>query len=237
MRKLRDAFERGRHRVRNTLQHQRQKRRQRERAPKHSPLRERINRALDALELKLAHRKKERKKAFRRWHRQRREQGAVTMYDSIDVGEIPSTAKAVAGYTSGFWPTFKSLAARFPKAHRLSIAVTASQDAQCLDVEPGDATPAQAPGWVKRQHARGVKRPVVYSSLSQMATVLSALSRAGVDRDEVRVWTAHYNGQPHRCSPKCGFGLRTVADATQYTDHALGRNLDASLCSGRFFSK
>lgn len=160
----------------------------------------------------------------------------VAMYDSVTVSEIPPNALAVAGYTSGNWPTFPELAARFPRAHRLSIAINAAHDADCLDCEPGDATPDQAPRWVKRQHARGLKRPVVYASVSAMQDVIGRLTAAGLSRSSYRVWTAHYTGQPHICSARCGNGFTGTADATQWTDHSGGRNLDQSLCAAGFFA-
>lgn len=159
----------------------------------------------------------------------------ITMYDSVNVSVIPAHAAAVAGYVNGFWPTFASLAQSHPNAHRLSIAVSASADAECLDIEKGDATPDQAPAWVKRQLQRGVKRPVVYASASQVPAVLSALRAGGIKRKQIRLWTAHYTNKPHRCNALCGLGVFERADATQYTDHALGRNLDASICSPTFF--
>lgn len=160
----------------------------------------------------------------------------VTMYDSVNVTQIPANAEAVAGYVNGFWPTFKSLEIEFPSAHKLSIAVNASVDAECLDVEAGDATADQAPAWVKRQLARGVKRPVVYTSVSQAPLLLRVLSRAGISRSAIRLWTAHYTFKAHRCTSACGFGFTGEADATQYSDHALGKNLDVSLCSSSFFA-
>jgi hypothetical protein len=56
---------------------------------------------------------------------------------------IPKTAEAVAGYVGGHWPTYNQLVKDFPHAHKLSIAVFASEDADCLDIEKGDATPDQ----------------------------------------------------------------------------------------------
>lgn len=159
---------------------------------------------------------------------------AFTMYDSVSIGQIPANAAAVAGYVNGRWPTFPSLASNFPHAKRLSIAVNAHADAVCLDVESGDATPDQAPAWVKRQLHRGVKKPVIYTSVSQAGWVLRELAKAGIPRSAIKLWTAHYTMKPHRCGPECGFGMPTRADATQYTDKALGKNLDASLCGGRF---
>lgn len=160
----------------------------------------------------------------------------ITMYDSIEVSVIPAGAEAVAGYVDGRWKTYNELLKHFPKAHHLSIAVFAQDDATCCDCEKGDLTADQVPDWVKRQKARGVKRPVVYASLSEMAGILVRLQAAGIPRREVRIWTAHYSYKSHICTKNCGYGLGTTADATQWTDRALGRNLDQSLCKGSFFA-
>lgn len=157
-----------------------------------------------------------------------------TMYDSVTLTEIPATAEAVAGYVNGRWPTYPQLAAKWPHAKRVSIAVTTEADADVLDIETGDASPAQAPAWVRRQIMRGVKKPAVYASVSQMPTVLSVLRAAGIGRSQVRVWTAHYTHVPHRCTSACYRGFNTTADATQYTNVALSKNLDASLVTDGF---
>jgi hypothetical protein len=158
-----------------------------------------------------------------------------TMFDSVSISQIPRDAKAVAGYVSGHWPTFESLVKGWPHAHHLSIATSVAHDAETLDVEPGDATIDQAAAWVKRQMQRGVHRPVVYTSVSMAARLMEALARAGIPRSAYRLWTAHYTFKPHLCTKKCGFGMSGTADATQYTDKALGRNLDASLVQPTFF--
>jgi hypothetical protein len=158
------------------------------------------------------------------------------MYDSITLEDIPGDAPAVAGYVGGNWPTYLQLRKRFPHARRLSIAVNAGEPAECLDVEPGDATADQAAEWVRRQIGRGVKRPVVYTSVSAAQDLVARLDAAGLVRKAYRLWTAHYTGHPHICGPQCGFGMRVHADATQYTDRALGRNLDESLCTTDFWA-
>ena len=168
--------------------------------------------------------------------RERLSGGKIVMFDSVDVPEIPANAEAVAGYTSGLFPTFPVIQQQFPNAKRLSIAVTSSNDAECLDVEPGDAEPRDAPAWVRRQKERGVRKPVIYASLSTMPTILSVLAQNGISRGDVRLWTAHYTHHAHVCSPACGFGFQTTADATQWTNKAMERNLDQSLCSGSFFT-
>lgn len=153
------------------------------------------------------------------------------MYDAVNVTAIPRDAEAVAGYVNGRWPTYWALVTEFPQAKKLSIAVDAFHDADCLDVERFDASPDQAPAWVKKQIARGVKRPVVYCSVAEAATVLRYLGLHGVKRDQIRLWTAHYTGRAHRCSPVCRFGLWTVADATQFSS----TSVDTSLVSATFF--
>jgi hypothetical protein len=149
------------------------------------------------------------------------------MFDSVTLSEIPSTAQAVAGYVGGHFPTWSNVVADFPHAKHLSIAVNAEEDADCLDVENGDAVPNEAPAWFKRQVARGVQRPCFYADASTMPSVMAALLSAGIKRPQYRAWVAHYTHVEH---------LEPGADATQWTDKALGRNLDQSLCSAAFFA-
>lgn len=159
----------------------------------------------------------------------------LTMFDDINLSLVPPDAEAVAGYVNGRWPTYPAVVKKWPKAHHLSIAVTSHADADCLDIEPGDATNVVAPAWVKRQQARGVKRPVVYTNLANAQTLVNVLVKAGIGRTQFRLWTAHYTGKAHFCSARCGFHLTTTADATQWTDRALGRSLDQSVVNDAFF--
>jgi hypothetical protein len=159
------------------------------------------------------------------------------MYDSIEVSQIPAGAPAVAGYTSGNWPTFASLARLFPHARRLSIAVNAGQDADVLDVEAGDATIAQAAAWVRRKKSRGAARPALYAAASNMGALLHAVEAAGITRASVRLWSAHYGAGAHICGPgSCRYPGVPACDGTQWTQNALGRNLDESLLADDFFA-
>ena len=156
------------------------------------------------------------------------------MYDSITVADIPADAPAVAGYVGGHWPTYNEIVVRFPHAHHLSIAVTASQHARCLDCEPGDASPAQAPSWFINHADRTQGRPVLYGSASAVNQIVQAMSHAGIARAEYLIWSAHYTFREHVCSPStCGY---PQADGTQWTDKSHGRNLDQSICEDYFFS-
>ena len=160
----------------------------------------------------------------------------ITMFDDITVSAMPTGGDyAYAGYVDGAWPTFDDLKKRFPKSRLLDIAVFASDNATCLDIENGDATIAEAPGWVERQIKRGVYRPVLYIEASRMATLEAEMARAGIVRASYRLWTAHYLKKAHLCAPgACGYGTGQ-ADGTQWTDVALGLNLDRSILLPDFF--
>ena len=159
----------------------------------------------------------------------------ITMYDSIDVSQIPSDAAAAAGYVGGNWPTLVTLQRLFPHAHLLPVAISAGEDAEMLDVENGDATIEQAPSWVRRQEARGVYRPGLYSQASNMGALWLTVQAAGIARASVRLWSAHYGLGQHICGPGvCGYPI-PGCDGTQWTQNALGRNLDQSLLLADFF--
>jgi hypothetical protein len=143
----------------------------------------------------------------------------IYMYDSIELSTIPKKAEAVAGYTGGRWPTFHSLQALFPRAKVISIAISAAEDADCLDVETGDAAPHDVPGWVERQHKRGIKRPILYADLSTMVMVKAYLRNSGIKRESIRLWVSNPTNKPH---------IPAGYDACQYTWKALNRNLDES---------
>jgi hypothetical protein len=160
----------------------------------------------------------------------------ISMFDSIDPELIPADAPAVAGYVGGDWATFAGLAERFPHAQRLSIAVNAGEDAECLDVETGDATAAEIPDWLERQRGRGVARPCIYANAFTMeASVLPVLAAAKIARASVRLWSAHYS-TAHICGPSSCKAVSIDMDATQWTQDAEGRDLDQSLLVADFFA-
>ena len=169
----------------------------------------------------------------------------VYMYDDINISLIPRMAKAAAGYIDGRWQTFLKLKLRCPFAKLISIAVFATDNADVLDVEPTDATNAQAPAWVRRQLARrkagvkyGTSLPVLYTSASNGPRLIAVCTKAGLRYGvDYLWWSAHYDLKwgAHFCHPGCYPGVDHVAHATQYTDHANSVNLDESICSARFF--
>lgn len=156
------------------------------------------------------------------------------MYDSVTVADIPSDAQYAAGYVNGSYANLQAIKDHCPHLqHLLTIDVNGSSEAECLDVEPGDAVASQVPDWVRKQKARGVQKPVIYTSASNVLAVIGALHGAGLGRNDIRLWTAHYIGE-HICNPNCGYG-NWQADGTQWTSSSMGRNLDQSLLWPSFF--
>ena len=103
-----------------------------------------------------------------------------TMFDAIAVGNLPPGAAVYAGYDDGAWPDAAAILARF---HAPVVRVTVNpndDEGDMLDVENGDATPTDAPGWVRRRRASGHAGPLVYMSASLWATVRQAFSAQGV---------------------------------------------------------
>jgi hypothetical protein len=162
----------------------------------------------------------------------------LTMYDSTNVGNLPAGADAYAGYVDGHFRNLVAIERRFlgSGAQFLSVAVFASDHAECLDIEALDATNAQAPRWVKRRLAAGASRPCLYTSVSNVDALVTTLNQAGISRAEVRLWSAHYEQGKHICGPSTCRLTQHACDGTQWTDTALGRSLDESVLLDTFFA-
>lgn len=126
--------------------------------------------------------------------------------DNIPVGVYP----LVAGYINGpvsQWPA-AGWARHAGRSILVRITVFAStNDGHVLDVEQGDATPAQAPGWVKMRRAAGTD-PTVYCSEAVWPAVRKAFAAAKVP--EPHYWVAAYPGE--------GQVIPAGAIAHQYVD-------------------
>lgn len=121
-----------------------------------------------------------------------------TMYDGVNASTVPAGAQIYAGYVNGSWPSHAALVSKFPKALHVTIAVNVSADAMVLDVEPGDATPAQAVDWALRQRARGNPHPVVYCNQKDKVTGWPAVKAAFALRKVAPplYWVASYVNDP-----------------------------------------
>jgi hypothetical protein len=163
----------------------------------------------------------------------------LAMPDSDESRALPPGYPAYAGYADGGigdQPNAARIAAAFPSAHHLSIALSASHDADCLDVEPRAASPADVVSWLTRQRKRGLVRPALYASVSTMRGSILPIGRAlGLS---VRLWTAHYGQGEHICGPKTCGELTVDADGTQWTDAyrtPSGAVVDMSVLADDFF--
>lgn len=116
------------------------------------------------------------------------------MYDACDYLRPPADASMVAGYVSGGceWPAVAWHA--WSRALTVRIATGANvDDGVVLDVERGDATPADAPGWCARARLRGVT-PTVYTSTSNVQAVLAACKLHDVPAP--LLWVANWSDGP-----------------------------------------
>lgn len=163
---------------------------------------------------------------------------ANLMLDAIEASRMVTGLNAtanvavIAGYVGGNWPTYAGFQATYgSRLPVLSIAISSSELAMCLDVESGDATNATAPDWFHRQ--AGLK--VFYTSVSNANALVNTLAAAGIPRNSYLLWLAHYGVGEHLCSPTCYRGNSVTADATQYNDAAPGP-CDLSVLSNGFIS-
>lgn len=149
------------------------------------------------------------------------------MYDSVDLDQIPAEPHAVAAYLNGHYANVDAAREKFPHARILTISVAGDVAADCYDVEQGDYTPEDVPRLYQIAHGQGVWRPCFYASLENgMQQVKEQLNRVVTERADIRLWVAYYNGVQD---------LPAGYDAHQFTDKALGRNLDESICADTFF--
>jgi hypothetical protein len=136
-----------------------------------------------------------------------------TMYDSVTASDIPASAAMVAGYDTGPYAWSSADWNRFPDVPHVHIDTQASppNTGQVLDVEEGDATPAQAPGWVVQRRAAGAD-PTIYCNASTWPAVIAAFRSAGVAQPHY--WIAKYDNVPSPMPSREGI----TAVAKQYAD-------------------
>lgn len=114
------------------------------------------------------------------------------MFDGITPGTVPPGAQLYAAYLDGDWPDFAALLAKYPDAIGVPVAVSASYNGgKVLDVENGDATPAESVNWVLARRRAGVN-PTVYCNTSTWPAVRTEFQLRKVA--EPHYWLAQYDG-------------------------------------------
>ena len=113
------------------------------------------------------------------------------MADSVTAADLPVGYDFYAGYVNGLYANMAQIERRFPDSKVIGISVTVANNGTVLDVEKGDATPAQAPAWVQMRRQAGII-PWVYCSESVWPAVQQAFSAQGIAPP--LYWIAAYPG-------------------------------------------
>jgi hypothetical protein len=130
------------------------------------------------------------------------------IYDSVTPPSIPAGQQVVATYADGPHPTSASLVTG--RKTVLWISITGQDyDASVVDVEPGNATPAQAAAWARHRLSsspHAVAR--IYTMIREWPAVQAAVASFSAQmRARIHWWIADPTGHPH---------LVTGSDATQW---------------------
>jgi hypothetical protein len=117
--------------------------------------------------------------------------------DSVTPGNEPPGFDIYLGYDDGVYQNVTGLAVLLPHlnpaAKLWAVTVFARDDeGDWLDVEWGDATAAQAPGWVSKRRGQGHPNPGVYTSEANWQNCRDEFARQGVP--EPIWWIAGYPG-------------------------------------------
>jgi hypothetical protein len=153
------------------------------------------------------------------------------MKDSTNPAAIPVSTALVAGYVPPSRFAWSAAAwGRFTSSIHVSITPSAAKygpGIHVLDVEKGDATAAQVPGWVLASRGNG-QEPTVYTALANWATVIQACINAGVTVPQF--WIAEWDGGQTLPSITV-HGITYTAVAKQYADpaHGSGGDWDTSI--------
>jgi hypothetical protein len=121
---------------------------------------------------------------------------SLLLRDSTDPFAVPLEGlAAVAGYGDGEFAWTSAGWARFaPPIVPLCIVVSADHVGDILDVENGDATPADVPRWVRAFRRPGRRRPTIYSARGTWSAIVAALESAGLSAADVDWWAATLDG-------------------------------------------
>jgi hypothetical protein len=124
-----------------------------------------------------------------------------TMRDSTVLRDIPvQGTDIIAAYVNGMYAsTLAQVRARFPHQQVAWIDVNGSRPdaAGILDVEAGDATPAEAALWARTRHTLhpGAYPPIIYCNRATLTPVFNTLNAAGLAIGPgFRLWIATLDG-------------------------------------------
>lgn len=108
---------------------------------------------------------------------------ARLMVDSTTPGDMPRWADIQCFYIDGQFAASQAQidAWRGPKV-LINVTGDPAHGGDCLDVESGDATPADIPAWYDHQHTLGTRYLTIYSDRNQFAECTNALAGRAAHR-------------------------------------------------------
>ena len=120
-----------------------------------------------------------------------------TFYDSINPSKIPANQQ-IATYADGKYAVERSLVSNPGQVIWIDINGH-DANANALDVEPGNATPAEVASWVDRRlTAHPGTIAIVYTMRSDWAAAKASVATLpAAMRSQVRWWIADPTGHPH----------------------------------------
>lgn len=152
--------------------------------------------------------------------------------DAVNWAAIPLDTSMVGGYVRPSpyaWPP--EAWAAFHNAVQIRItpsATVARLGVQVLDVERGDASPDQVPGWCEASRS-ATQEPTVYTGWGQWADVIRACLAARIPMPQF--WVALWNGTQDLPTIVVD-GITYTATAHQYADPTTsGGQFDASVAA------
>lgn len=117
--------------------------------------------------------------------------------DAVDVSGLRSGLSVYCGYDggapgyrNGSYTNMSAIKAAFPGKRYISVGYDA------IDIEPGLASPADAPGFVQNWKKVNTVRPLCYANASTMPDVISELNGAGISRSRYFLWDAEWDDDP-----------------------------------------
>jgi hypothetical protein len=117
----------------------------------------------------------------------------VSGEDSVNPAGLLPGNQVYAGYGAGTFADMTQIKSRFPGKKYLEITPFVGPG-DCLDVETGDATPADAKPFIEQWNPVNTNKPVIYANMSTMPAVKAAL--VGILRSRYYLWVALWDGNP-----------------------------------------
>lgn len=113
--------------------------------------------------------------------------------DSVSPAGMQKGNSVYAGYGAGSFADMTEIKTLFPGKLYLEITPFVGPG-DCLDIETGDAVPADAKTFIDQWHKVNTVKPVIYANASTMPAVKTAL--ASVPRTSYFLWVALWDGNP-----------------------------------------